>query len=85
MAKSVVAVSAQSLFLAEAKIVGCINCRPDRVNIPFERLLDGITGLPTTTVYILPGLAICPTCYNPVRESTLVSTSAKQTHGTRAG
>jgi hypothetical protein len=75
MTNSVVAVSAQSLFLAESMIVGCINCRGDRVSTRFERVLDSVTGLPDTTTYILPALAICPVCYNHIFESTMVATS----------
>jgi hypothetical protein len=78
MAKFVVAVSAQSLFLAESKIIGCANCQGDQVSTRFERVLDRITGLPNTTTYILPALAICPTCYNHVFESTMVSISEKK-------
>jgi hypothetical protein len=78
MARSVVAVSAQSLFLAEARIAGCINCQPERASTRFERLLDRITGLPRTTAYILPGLAICPSCFNPISESTMILPSARK-------
>ena len=78
MATSLVAVSQQSLFLAEAKIAGCSNCT-ERASTPFERLLDSITGLPETTRYVLPTLAICPMCYNHVVESTMVSTGRR--HG----
>ena len=78
MTKSVVAVSAETLFLAESNIVGCANCCTDRVTTSFERLLDIITGLPATTRYILPGPAICPRCYNHVQESTMVLTSDRR-------
>jgi hypothetical protein len=81
MTKSLVAVSQQSLFLAEAKIAGCSNCT-DRAATRFERLLDTITGLPETTRYVLPTQAICPMCYNHVIESTMVSTAGK--HGRRS-
>ena len=74
MTTSVVAVSAESFFLAESKIRGCINCCRQSLTLTtkFERLLDSITGLPETTMYILPAVARCPACHNRIFESTMV-------------
>jgi len=77
MTKSVVAISTESLFRAESKIAGCTNCCSDELTLTFERLLDNVTGLPDTTRYVLPTVAICPKCYNHVVESTMVLMSVQ--------
>src|SRR5262245_59301266 len=71
MNRSVIAVTLHSLFLAESRIGGCVHCS-NRATMPFERLLDPITGNPATTSYVLPSFALCPVCRTRVVESTMV-------------
>ena len=66
-----IAVSQQSLFLAEARIRGCAACSK-RANILFERILDEVTGRGARTSYVLPSPALCPACDAPITETTLV-------------
>ena len=49
--------------LAEGQIVSCETCTPDLADVPFDYVLDSITGSdPETTDYILSEPAHCPRC-----------------------
>ena len=49
---------------------------PDGVEIPFDNILDGITGSdPSVTDYILEAAAKCPNCRREILEKTLVETA----------
>gem|GEM_PF-1662693 len=67
-----IAVSQQSVFLAESRVLGCAACSPNRATIRFERLLDRITGAAAPSSYVLPKIARCPSCNSPLLEATLV-------------
>ena len=66
-----IAVSQQSVFLAEARIRGCIVCSK-HANVFFETVLDEVTGRSEPASYVLPSPALCPICDAPITETTLV-------------
>ena len=58
-----VIVEAQTLRSAEQAIASCESCTPDVAEIPFDCLLDSITGCdPEATDYVLSETAHCPAC-----------------------
>jgi hypothetical protein len=71
MNEVLIAVSQQSVFLAEARIRGCAACS-ERATVLFERILDEVTGRSGHTSYVLPSPALCPMCDAPITETTLV-------------
>ena len=66
-----IAVSQESVLLAESLVVGCDKCS-DRATIRFERLLDEVTGSDEQPSYVLPFPATCPFCTSAINETTLV-------------
>src|SRR5262245_14103651 len=57
-----------TLRLAEQRIESCEACTPDAAEIPFDFLLDELTGCdPEVTDYVLPQPARCPRCFSPIR------------------
>ena len=51
----------------------CEHCHPDDADIPFDWILDGVTGSdPGVTDYILEEPAKCPNCRREILEKTLV-------------
>jgi hypothetical protein len=58
-----VQVDAQTTRTAEKEIVSCETCSPDTAEVPFDSILDSITGCdPTSTDYVLSEPAQCPEC-----------------------
>ena len=71
--QNVALVDAASLREAERLIESCEHCRPDDADIPFDWVLDRVTGSdPKVTDYILEEPAKCPNCRRDIREKTLV-------------
>ena len=69
----VVLVESATLRRAERLIESCEHCNPDGAQIPFDNLLDRITGADAcVTDYILEYPALCPYCGREIRENTLV-------------
>jgi hypothetical protein len=59
---------------AERLMESCEHCNPDDAGIPFDWILDLVTGSdPKVTDYILEEPAKCPNCRRAVYEKTLVS------------
>ena len=71
---NMVLVDAVSLRRARNLIIGCQVCSPFYATIPFDSILDRVTGNdPSRTRYVLAeGSAKCPRCRRHLRESTLV-------------
>ena len=66
-------VSAAILRKGERLIESCEHCNPDSAEIPFDNILDRVTGSdPSITDYILEQPAQCPNCRRGVLEKTLV-------------
>jgi hypothetical protein len=69
----VVLVDAQILRQAERMIEACEHCNPEGAEIPFDNILDRVTGSdPSVTDYILEASAKCPNCRREIFEKTLV-------------
>jgi hypothetical protein len=72
----VVLVEAATLRRAERLIESCEACNPGGAEIPFDWILDRVTGSrPSVTDYILEGPAKCPNCRREILEKTLVDPS----------
>jgi len=57
---------------AENYVSGCYHC-DDRASLPFDYVLDAITGCdPRLTEYLMSRLALCPHCKSKINEKTLV-------------
>jgi len=72
--QTVVLVDTRTLRNAERLILGCQYCSPTNAEIPFDWILDRITGAdPTLTDYIMVEcMARCPKCKRELTEKTLV-------------
>ncbi len=71
--QNIVLVEATTLREAEKLIESCEHCNPEGAEIPFDNILDRITGSdPSVTDYILEAPAKCPHCRRDVLEKTLV-------------
>jgi hypothetical protein len=59
---------------SEKLIIGCEGYAPDDAELPFDNVLDRVTGNdPAVTDYIfVEAMAKCPACKRPVNEKTLV-------------
>ena len=69
----VVLVDAATLRDAERLIESCEACNEEGAEIPFDWILDRVTGSrPSVTDYILEAPAKCPNCRREILEKTLV-------------
>ena len=69
----VVLVQSATLRQAERLIESCEHCNEEGAKIPFDNVLDGVTGSdPSVTDYILEEPAKYPNCRRDVLEKTLV-------------
>jgi hypothetical protein len=58
---------------AEKLIESCEHCNPDGAEIPFNNILDRVTGSdPSVTDYILEAPLKCPSCKREIFEKTLI-------------
>jgi hypothetical protein len=68
-----VLINAAALRETEKRIEFCEHCNPESAEIPFDNILDRVTGSdPSVTDYILEAPAKCPNCKSEVLEKTLV-------------
>jgi len=71
--QNIVLVAVATLRKAERFIESCQFCNPKVAEIPFDHILDRITGSdPSVTDYILEQPAKCPYCRREITEKTLV-------------
>jgi len=71
--QSVVLINTAILQEAERLIESCDGCNPDGAEIPFDNILDCVTGSdPSVTDYVLEEPAKCPNCRREILEKTLV-------------
>ena len=72
-AKNIVLIDIVTLRQAEKLINACAECNPECAEIPFDWVLDRITGYESTqTHYLMEGPARCPRCKRRIFEKTLV-------------
>jgi hypothetical protein len=68
---ALVPVEADVIRRAEKLIDGCEYCHADDADVPFDWILDKVTGRSgATTDYILTEPARCPTCKHQITEKT---------------
>jgi len=73
---TIVLIDTVTLQKAEQRFLSCEVCNPNDAEIPFDHILDDITGHdPSVTDYLLAKPAHCPRCQHEVREKTLVEWS----------
>ncbi len=61
--QNIVLVNAATLRNGEKLIESCEHCNPDGAEIPFDNILDRVTGSdPSVTDYVLEAPAKCPNC-----------------------
>jgi hypothetical protein len=71
--QKVILVDTARLREAEKLIESCEHCNPDGAEIPFNNILDRVTGSdPSVTDYILKAPAKCLTCKRETFEKTLI-------------
>ena len=71
--QNVVLVNGATSRETEKLIDSCEHCNPGDAEIPFDNILDRVTGSdPSVTDYILPSPAKCPSCRRDVLEKTLI-------------
>jgi hypothetical protein len=71
--QNVILIDAATLHKAEKLIESCEHCNEEGAEIPFDNILDRVTGSdPTVTDYILERPGNCPNCQREVLEKTLV-------------
>jgi hypothetical protein len=71
--QNVVLVDAATLRQAEQLIECCEQCNEEGAEIPFDNILDRVTGSdPSVTDYILEAPAKCPNGRREILEKTLV-------------
>jgi len=69
----VVLVNSATTHEAERLIESCGHCNPEGAEIPFDNILDRVTGSdPSVTDYILETPGKCPRCFHQINEKTLV-------------
>ena len=76
--QNVVLVSAATLRKAEQLIVGCEGCSPEDAELPFDNVLDCVTGndASVTDYVMVECMAKCPQCRRAINEKTLVEIGA---------
>ncbi len=58
---------------AEWRIESCEKCNPEGADLPFDNILEKVTGSdPSVTDYLLERPAKCPNCHREILEKTLV-------------
>jgi len=71
--QNVVLINAATLLEAERLIESCEHCNPEGAEIPFDNILDHVTGSdPSVRDNVLEEAAKCPKCRREVLEKTLV-------------
>lgn len=71
--QNLIVISTRTIRQAERRIYSCERCNPADAEIPFDWILDAVTGSDsTTTDYIMENPAICPRCCQDIFEKTLV-------------
>ena len=71
--QNVVLINSATPHEAERLIASCEHCNLDGAEIPFDNILDRVTGSePSVTDYVLEHPAKCPNCCREILEETLV-------------
>jgi hypothetical protein len=57
---------------AQSLIQSCQHCTYAQADLPFDALLDTITGCDVTTAYVMEAPAKCPGCLREIFQKTLI-------------
>ena len=77
--QNVTLIETVTLREAERLIESCEACNPESAQIPFDYILDQVTGSdPSLTDYILEEPAKCPSCRRDVLEKTLIEPGVRE-------
>ena len=68
----VVTVDAAQIRQAVSKIEGCEHCHPDDSELPFDWILERVTGRSGMVDFMMVVTARCPNCRREISEKTLV-------------
>ena len=68
----VVTVGLEQVRAAERKIAGCEHCHPDDSELPFDWVLQKVTGSDSMVDFVMAEEARCPNCRKEINEKTLV-------------
>ena len=83
MESKIVSVSQNAVIQAESEILGCDRCDSE-AKTPFSQILNKFRVFQGDQVlYILPVLATCPNCREPVDETTCVAPRGTRNRGAR--
>jgi hypothetical protein len=71
--QNIVLLGAVTLHMAVKLIESCEHCNPGVAEIPFDNILDRVTGSdPSVTDYVLEHPAKCPSCKREILEKTFI-------------
>ena len=71
--QNVIVVSNETVLKAAKLVESCETCNPIDAKMPFDWILDQVTGSDSTvTDYVIEEAAKCPNCRRPIFEKTLV-------------
>jgi hypothetical protein len=71
--ENIIVVAAATVRQAVCLVEACEYCNPMGAGIPFDWMLDRVTGCDsTTTDYIIEAPAKCPNCRRSIFEKTLI-------------
>ena len=71
--QNIIVIASSTLYQAQQLVESCEHCNAMGAEIPFDWLLDRITGCDSTvTDYIIELPAKCPNCRRKVFEKTLI-------------
>ena len=71
----IVTVSPGQVRAAERKIEGCEQCHPDDSELPFDWVIQQVSGSGGMVDFVMAEVARCPNCRKEVSEKTLVERS----------
>ena len=72
--QNLIIVSDETLRKAAKLVESCETCNPIGAEIPFDWILDRVTGLDAAvTDYVIESAVRCPSCRRPIFEKTLVA------------
>lgn len=71
--QNLIVISTRTIRQAEKRIYSCEQCCPEDSDIPFDWILDAVTGSDSTvTDYVMEIPVICPRCCRDIFEKMLV-------------
>lgn len=69
---ALVTVNAAQIREAESKIEGCEHCHPSDSELPFDWILERVTGKAGMVDFLMAEVGRCPNCKQTLTEKTLI-------------